>query len=235
MPILVLGIVNAGNCAGIFLCGAVIAFAVKYDCIIAFFKKLCKNIAGRIATMFFCVAMTLGIGISLVASGLIWASFHNPPDCETTVVVLGCKVNPDGPSLMLSQRIDAAYEFLVQKPDTVCIVSGGKGHDEPISEARCMYDELVKRGIQKERIYIENSSMSTEENLRYSLEIIEKENLCREITIITNNFHQKRATMHGQKLGIKCHNISADTPLFLFPTYFLREVGGVVLQMITGN
>ncbi len=177
-------------------------------------------------------------------------SLHNPCYCESvlmvrasrdapdgrpsTVVVLGCKVNGTAPSLMLEARLDAAYDFLVENPETTVIVSGGKGDDEQISEAQCMYDYLVDRGIPHDRIIMENKSASTYENLKFSKEIIEQKNLCRDVTIITDGFHQLRADMIASELEINSYNVSAKTQIWLLPTYWVREWFGVAHQFIFG-
>ncbi len=49
------------------------------------------------------------------------------------------------PSLMLSKRLEAAYEYLNENKNAVCIVSGGKGSNEEISEAQCMYNYLTEK------------------------------------------------------------------------------------------
>ena len=67
-----------------------------------------------------------------------------------TPIVLGAKVRSDGPSVSLQDRIDAAYDYMRLHPEVICIVSGGQGKDEPISEAQCMFDRLVgKQGLVK--------------------------------------------------------------------------------------
>ena len=60
-------------------------------------------------------------------------------------------MKPDGPSRVLQYRLDAAYDYLVENPDTKVIVSGGQGSDEMISEAQGMYDYLAGRGIDHQR------------------------------------------------------------------------------------
>ena len=52
------------------------------------------------------------------------------------MIILGCKVEEDGPSELLQDRLDTALEYLngLLSPIPV-IVSGGQGRDEPESEA----------------------------------------------------------------------------------------------------
>ena len=58
----------------------------------------------------------------------------------------------DGPSLMLRRRLDAACSYLSADTKADCIVSGGKGDNEHISEAEAMYEALVNDGISENRI-----------------------------------------------------------------------------------
>jgi uncharacterized SAM-binding protein YcdF (DUF218 family) len=79
---------------------------------------------------------------------------------------------------------------------------------------------------------MENKSTSTEENLRFSKEIIDKEGLCGEITIVTDGFHQLRADILAKKQGIEARNISASTEKWLLPTYWIREIYGVAYYLV---
>ena len=87
---------------------------------------------------------------------------------------------------------------------------------------------LTERGIAPERIYMEDRSVNTEENLRFSQEIIRREGLSENITIVTDVYHQYRAEMIAKQQGINgTLNISADTSWYLVPTYWTRELIGI--------
>ena len=232
IPIIFLGIINAGNAVGIILSVALLLCTHFADKIASYFKKLWRTKAGKTITTLLALILVFSISLVTYAGYVILASCDNPPDKETTVIVLGCKVNPSGPSLMLQSRIDAAYKFLKANPNAKCIVSGGQGDDEHISEAKCMYDELIKMGIEKDRIYTEDQSSTTRENIEFSKKIIEKEGLCKDITIVTNDFHQYRASVIANDHNLKSYNVPADTPASMFPTYFLREIGGFLFEMV---
>ena len=156
----------------------------------------------------------------------------NTPDGRETVVVLGCRVFDNGPSLMLRTRLEAAYRYLENNPETRCILSGGQGSDEPESEAQCMYNWLVAKGIDEKRLYKEDRSTSTRENLQFSMEIVEREGLNRKMALVTNEFHCYRAFLIGRCLEIRPACIPAQTPGWLLPSYYLRELYGVVYQWI---
>ena len=194
MPIAMYRIINVGNLSGIILSLALIFSGVFLKQIIGFFRNVWKIHIGKTVLSVLLGIVVLGLIFVLVESVLIIRANYNHPDENATVVVLGCKVKRNcQPTLTLRERIDAAYDYLLEHPDAICIVSGGKGSDEGISEAECMYRELVEKGIGKERIYKEDKSTSTRENIAFSKEIIEREGLNPKIAIVTNEFHEYRA------------------------------------------
>ena len=69
------------------------------------------------------------------------------PSSDAPVIVLGCQVKGERPSLMLTGRMDAAIRYLQDHPDVLCVVSGGKGDGEMITEAECMFRYMTARGI----------------------------------------------------------------------------------------
>ena len=92
------------------------------------------------------------------------------PDNLDYLIVLGAQVYKNGPSPVLKFRLDKAYEYLSANPETRCIVTGGQGSNEPFTEASCMADYLVKRGIDSGRIILEDKSTTTAQNLTNSNE-----------------------------------------------------------------
>ncbi len=231
-PLVVFAVLNIGNILGIPFSLAVMLYGIYFDKINGFIRKICSNIFGKLAAFIITVICALVIMFTVVTSVHIFSAMHNPPPHETTVVVLGCQVRPEGPSLMLWERIDAAYKFLSENESLKCVVSGGQGADEPISEAECMYNELVRMGISPDRIYLEDKSTSTYENLLFSQEVIKQKNLSPEITIITNDFHQYRASEIAASLGIENYNISGQTNILLFPTFYVRELCGILHNIL---
>ena len=68
---------------------------------------------------------------------------------ESTLIVLGCRVKWDKPSLALVERCRAAAKYMKKNESAVAILSGGQGADENISEAECMYDLMQSFGVDK--------------------------------------------------------------------------------------
>ena len=89
-----------------------------------------------------------------------------------TMVIFGCQVKPDGPSILLRDRLDTALDYLKDHPDMKVVVTGGKGNDEHISEAQCMYDYLTAHGVDGENIYLEDQSRNTWQNVNYTLDLM---------------------------------------------------------------
>ena len=155
---------------------------------------------------------------------------RNKPSTPVTLVVLGCRVYGTTPSLMLTERLDAAYDYLINNRDAVCILSGGKGDGENISEADCMYKYLTEKGISKDRLFKEDKSTSTRENIEFSLEIIKANDLNPKIGIVTNEFHQYRASKIAEKHGIEAYAVNGKTAGWLFPTFYIREMWGIMYE-----
>lgn len=106
------------------------------------------------------------------------------------------KVNRVGPSVSLWDRICAAYTYLDEHPNVVAVLSGGQGTDEPITEAECMYRELVNLGIDPQRLWMEEDATSTWENLNFSLDLIEEKTGERpqKLGVLSSEYHLYRAS-----------------------------------------
>ena len=172
-----------------------------------------------------------GLVLVLLLSGMMvrYALFHRAPEgTQTTLVVLGCKISGDRPTIMLRQRLDSAYQALVENPELKCVVSGGQGADERYPESQVMQRYLVEKGIAPERIAQESVSSNTRENLLYSMEIIKARGWPETVTLVTNGYHQCRAALIAQKLGISCYNRYAPTSFYLAPAYVVREYLGIL-------
>ena len=91
-------------------------------------------------------------------------------------------------------------DSLEENEATLVVVSGGKGSNEPVSEAQGMFDYLVAKGIAPERIVMEDKSTNTKENLEFSQKLIPE---AASVGIVTNNFHVYRGTRLAVKQGFR--------------------------------
>ena len=70
------------------------------------------------------------VAVFLAVECLVFSgAFQKPPEGLDAILVLGARVDENGPSGSLRQRISAARVYLEENPDTVCIASGGQGED----------------------------------------------------------------------------------------------------------
>ena len=150
------------------------------------------------------------------------------------VIVLGAGVNGTVPKNPLRVRIERAAEYMSENEDTILIASGGQGSGEDISEAECIRSILVdKYGIDNERIILEDRSTDTEENFKYSYEIINDPDAS--VGVITNGFHELRALSIAKRTGFtNAYSVPAVT---LYPVgihYVVREFFGMIEYYIKG-
>ena len=143
------------------------------------------------------------------------------PQNADYVLILGARVIGEKPSELLQERIDTAAEYLKETKDTIAIASGGQGPDEGISEALAIKNGLIEKGIEEERIILEEKSSRTIENVKFSKEIMEQYD--GEGIIISNYFHIYRAKMIAEDFGFTLYSIPADTPNNVAVKYYVRE------------
>lgn len=215
-----------------FTAGTIIGWVV-FSLIIAlcvFWKKLCglvkwlwERVFGKITVIFVGSAAVLLMGICVFFTVNIALHEEIPLAKTDAVIILGCQVRGEEPSQMLKRRIDAAIEVLNENPAAVCVMSGGKGNGENISEAECMRRYLTAAGIDEARLFVEDKSKSTRENIAFSAEILEKLGISENIMLVTNEFHQYRASIYAQREGLKTGAHSAKTPAMNLLNYVLRE------------
>ena len=140
---------------------------------------------------------------------------------------MGAGVNGTTPSLSLRERINAAYTYMQNNPHTICVVSGGQGDGENITEAKCMFNELTKLGIAEDRILLEDRADSTWKNITFSLEIIEEKTgeKQKNVGIVSSDYHLYRASLYAKEAGLFPICIPAKTSWWhLHVNYFLREI-----------
>ena len=119
------------------------------------------------------------------------------------MIVLGCKVEAWGPSVLLQDRLDEALDYWEDHPDILIVTSGGQGPNEPAAEARAMADYLIANGVPEEQILLEDRSHNTDQNLRYSRELL-LEHGCDPAdgaVVVSNGFHLARVRLLAERNG----------------------------------
>lgn len=142
------------------------------------------------------------------------------------LIVLGAQVRGRKITDSLKRRLDRAVEYLCMNPKTKVIVSGGQGKGEFVTEAYAMAEYLKEKGISHDRIFLEDQSETTNQNLNFSAVIIGDQS--KTTGIVTNNFHVCRALMLAERLGYsRVYGISASSNPVVLVNYMVREVFAV--------
>ncbi|WP_257215791.1 YdcF family protein [Fredinandcohnia onubensis] len=174
--------------------------------------------------------MLLLLGILLIIGVVYFGSIHYkisqyvdtaPPKNADYLIILGAKVNGEIPSLALQYRIEAAAEYAKENENTILIASGGMGPGEDITEAEAMRRVLVEKGISESRIYLEDRSTSTYENIKFSKEFIPKD--AKLGIVVTNDYHLYRSVQIAKDANLKVNGLPAKTPRITLVKAYGRE------------
>jgi len=159
----------------------------------------------------------------------IMAARHIPKYDKDYVIILGCMIQKDGSlTPLLKSRVDKAIEFAKKQKeatgkDIIFVPSGGKGKNEIISEAEAMQKYLIKNGIKKKNILIEDKSTSTLENMKFSNKIIISEKKDAKISFSTTNYHVFRSGVIANGCGIDCEGMGSKTKWYYYTNALIRE------------
>lgn len=187
--------------------------------------------------------IVIGVGFALFVACQTAIAFHfhdeGEPDLDY-IIVLGAQVRESGPALAYRYRLESAAAYLTENPETVCITTGGRGSNEPISEGEGGSDYLERLGVPAARIIAETASTDTSENIKNALELIRAresgEDSGLRIGIVTNNFHVYRGVHIAAKLtDSEIYGIAAYSVPFYLPNNLVRESFGICRDFITGK
>lgn len=150
------------------------------------------------------------------------------------LLILGSGLVNERITLTLKERLDQGLIYLNKYPDVKVVVSGGKGLNETISEAKAMSRYLIENGIDEKRIILEDKSTSTFENMLYTKQELKlktgKDDLS--IMVVTNDFHIKRAKLLAKRCGFIPYGLPCKTPWQVFINNYSREYFAYVKTFI---
>lgn len=123
------------------------------------------------------------------------------------IMILGNQVvGEDTPSSLMIERVNDAAEYLeINKHSTVVVCGGITTDEQIISEAELMKKLLVERGIDPERIILEDKSTTTFENFEYAKEVIENHSGKSiekvNVAFLSSDYHIHRASVIADHYG----------------------------------
>lgn len=181
----------------------------------------------------FCLLLAGGAAL-YISGSFDTADFH-----EDAVIVLGTGVRGEEPTASLKKRLDATLEYLESNPDALIVVTGGQGSDENITEALCMERYLLARGIPQKQIIKEDRATSTEENFKFSRDILDDllspDQSSYKVCYISNDFHIFRAGIYARQFGFEdAAHYSGTTPWYMIVPNGLREAVVVCKTFVLG-
>lgn len=228
------GFIDLSNVSGMAVCLLFAGVMLFWKPFLGLLRWLWRRIWGKVLLLLTGVGLIAALVLLIVLSCLVLSKLGAKPkeDCKI-VVVLGCQVRGETPSLHLYYRIDAAAEYLKAHPDAVAILSGGQGPGEDITEAECMRRELVERGISDDRLYLEDRSSNTRENLLNSKALMAREGLSGPVVIISNSFHMYRALQMAEDLDFPAEGLAAKSKPATLPVYVFREALALIKYGLT--
>ncbi|WP_232699861.1 YdcF family protein [Brevibacillus daliensis] len=113
------------------------------------------------------------------------------PQKDHAIVILGYALADDGTMREpLIGRLEAGLTLAKQYPNSTIIVSGGVPKNG-VTEADAMSKWLIEKGVDKNRIILENKATDTVENALFSISIMEREGL-KDMTLVSSASHMRR-------------------------------------------
>lgn len=187
------------------------------------------------------IMLAAGLALFLAVEGrILFEMLRKPRQGVDVIIVLGAQVKGEAPSLALARRLEAAEQYLRENPQTVAVLSGGRGDGEDITEAECMRRYLVGHGVEEDRLLLEERSTSTLENLQFSAQKIAErfggDGMARKTALLSNNFHIYRARLLAEKCGYTdvC-GIPAASDWRLQAHYLVREFFALAKEKMDGH
>ncbi len=116
-----------------------------------------------------------------------------PDTDELCIVVLGFQLNPDGTMKdELIERLTVALKSSQKYPNAYIVCTGGgtAAENESASEAGEMAKWLVKQGVDKKRVIVEDNSITTAQNAIFTYDILTSlYPSVKELAIVSSDYH----------------------------------------------
>lgn len=120
------------------------------------------------------------------------------------IIVLGCKVNGNEPSMMLKFRLDRGIE-LYKDMNTKLLLSGDHGQKE-YDEVNAMRDYVLEQEIDTHNVFLDHAGFSTYDSMYRAKEVFG----IKKVIVVTQRYHLYRSLYIANKLGIEAYGVSAD-------------------------
>lgn len=177
------------------------------------------------------ICILLGVIVYLgVVAMVCYREKHVGPVGEyDAIIVLGAQVKPDGtPSVQLQWRIDAAVKAW-REHNSLIVVCGAQGGNEPAPEAHVMREELIRQGVPADSILMDDKSINTKQNIDNAMALLEGHEVD-QVLIVTSDYHLPRAMAIAKDAGLEASGLGSPTKLGI--NFWLKNHGREALAWI---
>ena len=141
-------------------------------------------------------------------------------DC---ILILGCGVRGNSPSLMLADRLSKGLELYQSGASQKLLMSGDHGKDD-YDEVNVMKDFAIENGVASKDIFMDHAGFSTYESMYRAKEVFE----ANKILIVTQEYHLYRAIYIAEKLGLEAYGVASDLQSYV--GQFNRDIREVMAR-----
>lgn len=147
-------------------------------------------------------------------------------DFKGDILVFGYPPQADGlPSPTLEARLDRAASYLESQPQARALLLGGGG------EAQAMATYLKARGLDPQRLYLEDQSTNTWTNLKQAKLLMDQLDID-QVLVSSSDYHIFRIKFLARRLDLEVYPLGARTPLGdIIPSYS-RELLAIVKSFL---
>lgn len=143
----------------------------------------------------------------------------NPGNIDC-IIVLGCRVNGETPSPMLSDRLLRGIELYDMEAAPKLLMSGDHGRTN-YDEVNAMKQFAIDRGVPSEDVFMDHAGFSTYETMYRAKEVF----AAKRVLIVTQSYHLYRAVYIAEKLGLEAYGVSSDLQTYVRQDYYdMREI-----------
>ena len=171
-------------------------------------RDKCKIILASGVISLLLIVFAIGIAISIWNYGKV--DEKAPAD---VAIVLGAAVWDGEVSPVYRERINHAITLYEEGTVDFIILTGGFGEGSYKSDSQVAKEYALSQDVPEERILIEEKSTITEENLEFSKEIMEENDLETAI-IVSDPLHMKRAMLMAKDYNITALSSPTTTSMY---------------------
>ncbi len=162
-----------------------------------------------LASSLLVVVMTGGVSLlwAIAVVGRRAARATVDVDDPGAIAIFGMRLVGDEPSADYRRRLERGLTLAVAHPTASAVVLGGYTGGS-ISEAEAGRRYLMKRGVESERIIVEERSTHSLENLREARVILRQEGGA--VAAVSNRYHLPRIVTLAEGLGMRVTPCAAE-------------------------